>query len=620
MNRLTFDRNGFYLDGRPFRIISGDIHYFRIHEKDWGKRLDLALDFGLNTVQTYVPWNAHEPKPGEYRFEGMLDLGAFLKLCGEKGLKVLLRPAPYICSEWDFGGLPAWLLKDPEVAIRSSEPHYLAAVKRYYDRLIPVFLPYLATNGGPVIAVALENEYGSYGNDHAYLRALADMFREGGVDVPLYTTDGNTFSMFVFGREEKENFFGVNFRAKPGFPTSAEANLHRLDPDKPFFVGEFWAGRSMHWGEPFFRRDPKETSESLREALELNGNVSFYMFSGGTNFGFMGGANVGASYSPRPGTPLRYIPHTTSYSEDTMLGEAGEVTDKYFLCRDVLDEYLGREKRPHVREEHKAQALQIRLTEAAPLFENLDALTETKTCSAVPRPMEAYGQNYGLILYSTKLDAFTSDPAALQPYKYKDRTNIYVDGKWHSTYLRDRGATRIAAGTPLADGLPALLPDGTEKKIDVLAENLGRINFSAAMTDERKGLEDCILFGKAKLHGYETRTLPLEDLSFLDWQEAQEAPIKDHLPCFFRGRFDAEAGIDTYVSSAGFDHGYIWVNGFNLGRYDSAGPQMTLYLPGHFLKEKDNELIVLDLDPVGEKMTVDCLDHEILEGEAEELR
>ena len=172
MNKLTFDKDNFYLDGKPFRIIAGDIHYFRIHQNDWAKRLDLAVDFGLNTIQTYVPWNAHEPHPGEYNFDGMLNLGAYLKLCGEKGLKVLLRPAPYICSEWDFGGLPAWLLKDRELIIRSSDPKYLEAVQRYYNHLIPEFLPYLATNGGPVIAVAVENEYGSYGNDHEYMHVL----------------------------------------------------------------------------------------------------------------------------------------------------------------------------------------------------------------------------------------------------------------------------------------------------------------------------------------------------------------------------------------------------------------------------------------------------------------
>ena len=268
MNNLTFDKNSFYLDGKPFRIIAGDIHYFRIHQNDWAKRLDLAVDFGLNTIQTYVPWNAHEPKKGVFNFEGMLDIGAYLKLCQEKGLKVLLRPSPYICSEWELGGLPSRLLKDREMAIRSSDPKYLKEVKEYYDRLIPEFLPYLATNGGPIIAVAIENEYGSYGNDHEYMNALADMLRDGGVDVPFYTTDGDRNYMLTFGRQSKTDFFGVNYRAAVGTSEHAAKCARENGDDMPFFVGEFWAGRSMHWGEPFYHRPPSQTSKGFKEALD----------------------------------------------------------------------------------------------------------------------------------------------------------------------------------------------------------------------------------------------------------------------------------------------------------------------------------------------------------------
>ena len=621
MNKLTFDRDNFYLDGKPFRIIAGDIHYFRIHQNDWSKRLDLAVDFGLNTIQTYVPWNAHEPKIGEYNFEGMLDLGAYLKLCGEKGLKVLLRPSPYICSEWDLGGLPSFLLKDRETVIRSSDPKYLAHVKRYYERLIPEFRPYLATNGGPVIAVCLENEYGSYGNDHKYIDAIADMLYEGGVDVPLYTTDGDLPSMLTFGRH-KDDFFGVNYRANIGTSDHASKIAREMGPDKPYFIGEFWAGRSMHWGEPFHHRNPEETSMAFKEALELGAHVCFYMFSGGTNFGFMGGGNVGNSYKPRPGTPARYIPHTTSYDVDALISESGEVTEKYFLCRDVLDEYLGKEKRPHIYNEHPTQAITVALKESADFFANLDALTEKHEYSPAPKPMESYDQNYGLILYSTKLDGFTGHTGSLYPDKYRDRANIFVDGNWFATYMRDRGV-RAADGIQVTGSeiyAKAAIPaNGNDRSVDVLVENIGRINFGKDLPDERKGIEGAVHYGGAKLFGYDTRTLPLTDLTGLEWKDLSESRHTDHKPCFFRGYFDAESGVDTYVSFASLGHGYIWINGFNLGRYDSAGPQMTLYLPGHILKDKDNEIIILDIDPVGERSTVDLLDHEILEGESKEL-
>ena len=616
MNKLTFDRDNFYLDGEPFRLIGGDIHYFRIHPKDWEKRLDLAVDFGLNTIQTYVPWNAHEPHPGVYDFDGMLDLGAFLKLCGEKGLKVLLRPSPYICSEWDEGGLPSFLLKDRNMILRSSDPAYLAAVKRYYERLIPEFLPYLATNGGPIIAVAVENEYGSYGNDHKYLEALADMLIEGGVDVPLYTTDGDADFLLRFGRSNDNNFFGVNYRAKIGTSAHAETIARLVGNDKPFFVGEFWAGRSMHWGEPFRHRTPEENANGFKEALELGGHVCFYMFSGGTNFGFMGGANMGRSYSPRPGTPERYIPHTTSYDVDALISESGEPTEKYFLCRDVLDEYLGKEKRPHIVPEHKTQSFSIELTESAELFENLDALTEVHEYSISPKPMEDYDQNYGLILYSTKLNAFIDPAVRILPSVYRDRANIYIDGDWFATFLRDRGATKVADRSLMLGNIPAIAQKGQERKIDVLVENIGRVNYSSQISYERKGLEEGIHCSVSILFGYDTRTLPLDDLSRLEWKDNKHT---DHKPCFFKGKFDAVSGVDTYISFENLGHGYIWINGFNVGRYDSAGPQMTLYLPGHFLNDSDNEIIVLDIDPIGERKVVEFLDHEILEGDSVEL-
>ena len=616
MNNLAFDKNSFYLDVKPFRIIAGDIHYFRIHQNDWAKRLDLAVDFGLNTIQTYVPWNAHEPEKGVFNFEGILDIGAYLKLCQEKGLKVLLRPSPYICSEWELGGLPSRLLKDRELIIRSSDPKYLKEVKEYYDRLIPEFLPYLATNGGPIIAVAIENEYGSYGNDHEYMNALADMLRDGGVDVPFYTTDGDRNYMLTFGRQSKTDFFGVNYRAAVGTSEHAAKCARENGDDMPFFVGEFWAGRSMHWGEPFYHRPPSQTSKGFNEALELGGNVCFYMFSGGSNFGFMGGGNIGSSFSPRPDTPPRYIPHTTSYDVDALISEDGRPTEKYFLCRDVLDEHLGREKRPHILPERATQSFTVELTKSADLFENLENISEYQGKTPLPKPMEYFGQNYGLILYSTKLDAFNEVHIRIQPQRFKDRANIFVDGNWFATYMRDRGC-RAAESTYMApDGIAALDQTGNERKIDVLVENIGRINFGKYMSDERKGMEDGLLYGSVKLFGYDTRTIPLEDLSNLDWKENYH---KDHKPCFFKGSFDAESGVDTYVSFENLGHGYIWINGFNVGRYDSAGPQMTLYLPGHFLKSSDNEIIVLDIDPVGERKAIIFLDHEILEGKSEEL-
>lgn len=616
MSILTFDKDNFYLNDKLFRIVAGDIHYFRMHPKRWEHILDLAVDFGLNTIQTYIPWNAHEPAKGEFNFSGMLDLAKFLSLCAKKELKVLLRPSPYICSEWEFGGLPAWLLKDRDIIPRTSEPKYLKAVEEYYSHLIPIFLPYLSTNGGPIIAVTVENEYGAYGNDHHYLSALTDMLHKGGVDVPLYTTDNTSEQMLTFGRFDNNLFFGINYRAIPGLSVSAEKAARLYGEDKPFFVGEFWSGRAIYFGEPFYHRDPTEISTAFREALESGGHICFYMFAGGTNFGFMGGANIGKSYSPRPDTPIRYISHTTSYDVDALISENGTPTEKYFLCRDVLDEYLGKEKRPHLIAPVERQSISVTLTECADLFDNLSVLTEKKDRSIIPKPMEDYDQNYGLILYSTSLNAFHNHLTAIYPYQYRDRANIYVDNDWFATFTRDRNTIKKADGIEFGGGLPVLSPNGQPRKIDILVENTGRVNYGHAIVSERKGLEDAILASGAKLFGYETRTLPLNNLMDLKWKRGES---RDHVPCFFKGTFDAKHDVDTFIDFSNFGHGYIWVNGFNLGRYDSIGPQMTLYVPGVLLNDTNNEIIILDIDPIGNKQQIKFLDHEILEGDSTEL-
>ena len=616
MSKLTFDNNGFYLDGTPYKIIAGDIHYFRIPRKDWESILDLAIDFGLNTIQTYVPWNAHEPSDSVYNFTEDLDLAAYLEICHQKGLMVLLRPSPYICSEWELGGLPARLLKDRTMNLRTSDPKFLAEVEKYYNHLIPVFLPYLSTKGGPIIAVSVENEYGGYGNDTKYLRLLADMMKDQGVDVPLYTTDSYPDYNLVFGRLDDEGFVGVNYRAIAGESLRAKNELKKIADHTPFFIGEMWAGRSMHWGEPFYHRNPVETATAFKEALELDGNVCFYMFAGGTNFGFMGGGNISRSYSPRPDTPIRYIPHTTSYDVDALIGEGGEPTEKYFLCKEVLDKHL--EKTSKVKNWYKKprQSILISINETADLFENIEQLTEFSCYETIPKPMEDYGQSYGLILYTTIMPAFESSSHPIAPYKYKDRANLYVDDCWFATFMRDRGLTRCIEGASIIEGMPVLKSNGLERKIDILVENTGRINYGREIVDERKGLEDAINCYGAKLMGYETRTLPLNDLSRLVFQNK---PHTKHRPCFFRGFFDAKSGIDSFVDFEKFGHGYIWVNGFNLGRYDSAGPQMTLYLPGHLLKESNNEIIILDIDPISSPNEICLIDHKRIVGDASEL-
>ena len=589
-----------YLNDNPFYLVSGDMHYFRVHPSQWSERLKLMRDFGLTAVQTYCPWNLHEPKRGEYNFSGLLDLGKFLDTAAAEGLKVLLRPAPYICSEWDFGGLPAWLLYD-NIPVRTHDPKYLEAVDEYYREICKVIVPRLSTNGGPVIAVALENEYGGAALDREYLVALRDMLCKYGIDVPLYTTDGLNITMLHCGTIDGVIMRGINFRSTPGLPARAKELHQSENPGMPFFIGELWAGRSMHWGEPFEYRKPEETAVAFKEALEAGAYVNFYMFSGGTNFGFMSGANYGRSYSPRPDTPVRYIPITTSYDCSSPISEYGEPTEEYYMCRDVLDEFTGRAKRTD-RVKRKAQNIgRVELSEAAYLFDNLDVLAAAKREYVHPLTMEDMRQDYGFIMYRKHIPFLGTDaPQRVGLFEVRDRATVYADGKYIGHVMRDRVGDDIKISVP---------ENGTV--LCVLVENVARLNNGKMPWFERKGITQHIDVGCLAMIGWETISLPLNDISRLHYK-ATDGVVGQDLPVFMKGRFDAAAGVDTFVHMEGFTKGCVWINGFNIGRYWNVGPQMTLYVPGALLKDSKNTIEIFDVEPKG-KTYVELIDRHLLE-------
>ncbi len=599
---LSVKDDKFYLNDEPFFMCSGDLHYFRVHPSQWKERLRLMKDFGLTAVQIYCPWNLHEPKRGEYNFEGMLDLGKFLDEIQEAGLKALLRPSPYMCSEWDLGGMPAWLLKDRKVVLRSCDPDYIIPAEEYLAQICKIAVPRLSTNGGPIIAVAVENEFGSYSYDPEYMAKNTEIMRKYGIDVPLYVTDGPGRSLFTGGKAPEALFHGCNLRAKPEQPTKDRKVYDEVYPDKPYFITEFWAGRSIHWGEPFHYRNPKETSDAFKETLEMGGFVNFYMFSGGTNFGFMSGANYGYSFSPRPGSTPKYVAHTTSYDEDSPISEYGIPTTKYFLCRDVLDEFLGKPKREW-KYDYKAQkVLNVKLTEAAYLFDNLDTLTEIEVDSVGPLCMEEIGQDYGFLLYSNRAPGIGIEATLpLNMDGLQDRATVYADGKYVATRMRDRDESGVPIKLPLS---------GVD--IDILVENVARINFGQKMQRENKGILNYISLQQLRLNGWKHRALPLKDISGLKYKPLTDE-ITDNQPVFLKGTFDAEAGVDTFVKTVGFTRGCIWVNGFNLGRYWNVGPQFTLYCPGALLKDKGNVIEIFDVEPQNNNTKIDLIDRHLME-------
>jgi beta-galactosidase len=579
---LTTTRDQFLLNGKPFRILSGAMHYFRARPEAWRDHLEKMRLFGLNTVETYAAWNLHEPRPGEFHFDGALDLVKFIQTADEVGLKVILRPGPYICSEWDFGGLPSWLLKDQRMQVRCSYPPYLAAVDRYFDALLPQLVSLQSASGGPIIAMQVENEYGSYGGDKAYLRHLADGMRARGVDVLLFTSDGPRDGTLQDGSLpgilKTVNFA---FDAQEGL-----AKLREYQPDGPLMVTEFWSGWFDHWGEPHhISADGSDSIErsvqTLDDILAAGASINFYMFHGGTNFGFMNGANLELT---------GYRADVTSYDYACPLDEAGDPSPRFAAYREVLRRHGDIPDGPLPAPAPKKAYGRAALTESAGLFDSLETLS-TKRMSVTPDPMEYFDQDYGFILYRTHISGPRPE-SMLYAHEVRDRAQVFVDGLPLTVFERESSDEVTTLAVP---------PEGIT--LDLLVENMGRVNFGPGLLD-RKGIVGGVLLDWQFQFGWEVYPLPLNDLTRLEFKSASAVKF----PSFFRGTFNIETPADTFVSFPGWTKGVAWINGFNLGRYWNRGPQRTLYVPSPVLKKGDNEMIIIELQGV-EKPEVEFLDH-----------
>ena len=592
--------DGVYLSGEKFFLISGDFHYFRTLPGGWKRRLELMHDFGLTAVTTYVAWNLHEPKRGEFCFEGALDLPRFLQTAAETGLKVLLRCSPYMCAEWEMGGLPSWLLKDRQMCLRSCDPSFLEPLTEYTRILAEKIKPYLYTNGGPIILVAVENEYGSFGNDRRYLQLLSQLYRDCGLDVPFITANGPDPFQYHNGALP-ECWNGVNGSANPGFLKEMDL-LKEYQPDKPLLVGEAWDGSIMSWGKQFtLNKGIEENEEYLRQALQMGAAVNFYMFCGGTNFGFMNGALAVDQKE-------NYVPLTTSYDYDSPISEEGTPREKYFRLRDVLDSYRGLPKRAHIVPEYQAQNIgPVRITEYASFLDHAAILAERRVRRGRTVCMEDLDQDYGFIRYTTHIDYTDSRIRHLKIEEPADRACVYLNGKYAGCLMRDCPAPDIAFTVP---------PEGLE--LSILVENLGRINYGYRIYD-RKGIlgavhvaieagKDRYVYNFANNTGFTIETLPLKSLDGLVY--GLQKP-ENGLPVFCRARFRAQPGIDTFLDMKGWNKGIVFFNGFHLGRYWSVGPQRTLYVPGELVQE-ENTVEILELHYEARENEIRFLDHSIL--------
>ncbi|SEO35070.1 beta-galactosidase [Paenibacillus sp. OV219] len=586
MHSFSIEKSGFVYDGEPVRLLSGAMHYFRTVPAYWRDRLLKLKACGLNTVETYIPWNIHEPKEGEFHFEGIADAAAFVELAGSLGLHVIVRPSPYICAEWEFGGLAAWLLANPYIQLRCSHPAFLAKVDAYYDELIPRLTPLLCTNGGPIIAVQIENEYGSYGNDAKYLEHLKDGLIKRGIDVPLFTSDGPTDALLQ-GGSVPGVLSTVNFGSDAA---SAFAKLKKYQSDGPLMCMEFWNGWFDHWGKAHHTRGALDAAGVLDVMLKAGASINFYMFHGGTNFCFYNGANCQE--------PDRYEPTVTSYDYDAMLNEAGDPTDKYYAAREVIARYMPvgeLELPPAIPKQAYGR---VELTEQAALFEQLPALSAPMQ-SVTPLPMERLGQQHGFILYSTRISG--PRPAEqLYLHDVRDRALIFLNGEYQGSIERD----------PAPQSVRISVPEGGAK-LDILVENMGRINYGPYLKDH-KGITEGVRLGFQFLFDWTIRPLPLEDLSQLSFNSGGDSADASG-PKFYKGRLHVEGSpADTFLDMQGWTKGVVFLNGFNLGRYWNKGPQRTLYVPAPLLREGDNELVIFELHGT-EQGVVSFMDSPILD-------
>jgi len=558
--------NQFMLNGQPTRIVAGAIHYFRVVPEYWKDRLLKLKACGFNTVETYVAWNIHEPAEGQFCFEGIADIARFVELAGEIGLHVIVRPSPYICAEWEFGGLPAWLLKYSDIRLRCNDPLYLSKVDAYYDVLLPKLKPLLCTNGGPIIAVQIENEYGSYGNDLQYLEYLRQGLIKRGVDVLLFTSDGPTDQMLQGGTVPGV-LATVNFGSRVA---ESFAKFKEYRPEEPLMCMEYWNGWFDHWLEHHHTRDAEDVAKVLEEMLAADASVNFYMFHGGTNFGFYNGANHGKMYEPT----------ITSYDYDSPLTEWGDASAKYVAVKEVLKRYGYSVEETLPEPVKKIRYGDVKLTKRAALFDQLDKLS-TPVKRTNPEPMEKLGQNYGFIVYETQV----SGPRRGQQLHIQDvhdRAQVFLDG----AYI---GVIERWNYEPLIVDVPA-----GGARLTILVENMGRVNYGPLLKDY-KGITEGVRLDFQFLFDWTIYTLPLESLSALQYAGTPDGAQPADSPAFYQGTFEAEETADTFIRMDGWKKGVVYVNGFNLGRYWEVGPQKALYIPGPVLKQGANEIVVFEL-------------------------
>lgn len=632
--------HGFTRRGEDHLIISGAIHYFRVHPEQWRDRLRRLVAMGCNTVETYVAWNMHEPREGQFVFDGTADLGRFLRTAQEEGLDAIVRPGPYICAEWDNGGLPGWILRDRSMTLRAFEPRYLAKVDAYFDVLIPLLARHQASNGGNVVMVQVENEYGSFRDDRRYLEHIRDGLTRRGITELLVTSDGPG-PEWLSGGTIDGALATVNFGSR---------TLEVLDgarewlPEQPLMCMEFWNGWFDHWGEQHHVRSAESAASELRDMLTHGMSVNFYMAHGGTNFGLTAGANHDGTYQPT----------VTSYDYDAPIAENGALTDKFRAFREVISEF--RDLPPLA--EHLAQlGLDVAPASVGPRHCTVASTTSLRGTSLtsraglglfpVPPAFEDVGLERGVMRLWRNVELTPNRWEAdgslgdLRLYGLRDRAWVFIDGLFAGVAERpDEGEKEPRI--PLGPLTKQLLPDGEPRtvRLEILVESLGRVNFGPSFGD-RKGILGGVWFMTRFLSDWHVDVWPLEDMaeelaacaggavgsgaegfcavgSGAEGSGAQGSGAQgsgtegrgkadsvswpDAMPLLLTATFDAEGKADAFLALPGAGHGVAYVNGFCVGRYWDRGPQESLYVPAPVVREGVNDVFVLEFEQMPERI------------------
>jgi len=540
------------------------MHYARIPAEYWRHRMQMAKAMGCNTIATYVFWNYHETTPGVFDFTTEnRNLAQFLQVAKEEGLWVLLRPGPYVCAEWDLGGIPPYLLGIPDIKLRCMDGRYMAAVNRYVEHMSALVKPYLITNGGPVLMVQVENEYGSYGNDRTYMKALKAAWEANGIDVPFYTSDGATTYMLEAG-----SLPGCAVGLDPCGNQGDYDLARKMNPGVPVFGSEIYPGWLTHWGEQWQRPDTADLLQQVRFLLDNKISFNLYVLHGGTNFGFTAGANSGGN---------GYQPDVTSYDYDAPVTEQGLPTAKYYaLQKEILKYKSKKEKRFPMPDPIPVMDVpEIPMKAYASLWKSLPE----PLSMAQPKPFEAFDLYYGFAVYQTTLIGHKS--GNLMITDLHDFATVFLDGKYVGTIDRSKGENAIQ------------LPETSSQNpvLQILVEGMGRINFAQQLID-RKGITERVSLNGMTLMNWQVYPLPM-DPSYV--QSLQKSASEARPGVFFKGTFLLDKVADTYFDLSQYTKGVIWVNGHNLGRYWNIGPQHSLYCPASWLKKGENEILIFDL-------------------------